>query len=43
MTFVEKPMIDYISIGKRIKKRRNQLKLTQEVLAEMVYISIPHL
>lgn len=36
-------MIDYISIGKQIKKRRNQLKLTQEVLAEKVYISIPHL
>lgn len=36
-------MIDYVSIGKRIKKNRRNRGITQEVLAERVNISIPHI
>lgn len=35
--------IDYKNMGLRIKKRRNQLKLKQNVLAEQVDISNNHL
>lgn len=31
--------IDYIGIGKRIRKRRKQLRLTQQQLAEMANLS----
>lgn len=36
-------MIDYLSIGKRIKKNRRSRGITQEVLAEKVNVSIPHI
>ncbi len=36
-------MIDYLSIGKRIKKNRLSRGITQEVLAERVNVSIPHI
>lgn len=36
-------MIDYSSIGKRIKKNRLSCGITQEVLAEKVNVSIPHI
>lgn len=36
-------MIDYISIGMRIKKNRNMLGITQEALAEEINISVPHI
>ena len=36
-------MIDYVSIGKNIRKHRRRLGLTQEVLSEQVSISIPPL
>lgn len=36
-------MIDYVSIGKQIKKSRVNRGMTQEVLAEKVNISIPHI
>lgn len=36
-------MIDYASIGKQIKKNRLNQGMTQEVLAEKVNISIPHI
>lgn len=36
-------MINYISIGKQIKKKRLDQGMTQEVLAEKVNISIPHI
>lgn len=36
-------MIDYVSIGKQIKKNRLNRGMTQEVLAEQVNISIPHI
>ena len=36
-------MIDYVSIGKRIKKNRLNQGMTQEILAEKVNISIPHI
>ena len=35
--------LDYSLIGKRIRKRRKQLKLTQEKVAECVEISNQHL
>lgn len=35
--------LDYDLIGKRIKKRRKQLKLTQEKVAETVDISSQHM
>jgi len=35
-------MIDYVSIGKRIQKNRHRCGMTQEVLAEKVNISVPH-
>lgn len=35
-------MIDYVSIGKRIRKNRLDRGITQEALAERVHISIPH-
>ncbi len=33
---------DYIAIGKRVKERRRELRVTQEKLAEQVDTSIPH-
>lgn len=36
-------MIDYLSIGKKIKENRRSLGITQEVLAERVNVSIPHI
>lgn len=36
-------MIDYHSIGKNIRKHRNRLGLTQEILAEKINVSIPHI
>lgn len=36
-------MIDYPSIGKRIKKNRRSRGITQEALAEKVNVSIPHI
>lgn len=36
-------MIDYVSIGKRIKKNRRNLGMTQEQLAERINISVPHM
>lgn len=36
-------MIDYLSIGKKIKENRRNLGITQEVLAEKVNVSIPHI
>lgn len=36
-------MIDYRSIGKRIRRNRNRLGMTQEILAEKVNVSIPHI
>jgi len=35
-------MIDYVSIGKRIQKNRRRCGITQEVLAERVNVSVPH-
>lgn len=35
--------LDYTLIGKRIKKRRKRLKLTQETVAERVEISNQHM
>ena len=35
--------LDYSAIGKRIKKRRKHLKLTQEKVAECVDISNQHM
>lgn len=35
--------LDYTLIGKRIKKRRERLKLTQETVAERVEISNQHM
>lgn len=36
-------MIDYHSIGKNIRKHRNSLDITQEVLAERINVSVPHI
>lgn len=36
-------MIDYPSIGKKIKKSRRDRGITQEALAEKVNVSIPHI
>ena len=36
-------MIDYYSIGRRIQQRRVQRNITQERLAEMVNVSVPHI
>lgn len=36
-------IMDYTEIGKRIKKRRKHLKLTQEQIAEFVEISNQHM
>lgn len=36
-------MIDYHSIGKNIRKHRNRLGITQEILAEKINVSIPHI
>lgn len=36
-------MIDYVSIGKRIKEIRLKRGITQEKLAETVNISVPHI
>lgn len=36
-------MINYESIGKRIRKNRDRLGMTQETLAERVNVSIPHI
>lgn len=36
-------VLDYSLIGSRIRKRRNQLKLTQEKVAERVEISPQHM
>lgn len=36
-------MIDYHSIGKNIRKHRNRLGMTQEILAEKINVSIPHI
>ncbi len=35
--------IDYVSLGKRIKNRRNQLKITQEKLGEICELSAAHI
>lgn len=36
-------MVDYYKIGQRIRKYRKALGLSQETLAEMVNISLPHM
>ena len=36
-------MIDYLSIGRRIRQNRVRLNITQEQLAEMVNVSVPHI
>lgn len=36
-------MIDYYPIGKNIRKHRNRLGITQEVLAERINVSVPHI
>lgn len=36
-------MIDYLSIGKKIKENRRHMGITQETLAEKVNVSIPHI
>lgn len=36
-------MVDYKKLGKRIKERRGQCRLTQEKLAELVNLSVPHI
>lgn len=35
--------IDYVSIGKKIKKKRLERSLTQEQLGELVNLSTPHI
>ena len=35
--------LDYVAIGKRLQKARNEAKLTQEQLSEKVSISVPHI
>lgn len=35
--------IDYRAIGKRIRKRRKEVKMSQERLAELIDVSIPHM
>lgn len=34
--------IDYYELGRRIRSRRRQIKMTQEQLAELANLSIPH-
>lgn len=36
-------MIDYVSIGKQIRKHRRRAGLTQEILAEKVYVTTPYI
>lgn len=36
-------MIDYVSVGKRIRYYRRKEELTQEALAEVINISLPHM
>lgn len=36
-------MVDYKKLGKRIKERRVKCRLTQEKLAELVNLSVPHI
>ncbi|MBQ9120501.1 MAG: helix-turn-helix transcriptional regulator [Lachnospiraceae bacterium] len=35
--------IDYVLLGERIRKRRKELKLSQEKLAERIDVSSPHM
>ncbi|MDE7298108.1 MAG: helix-turn-helix domain-containing protein [Lachnospiraceae bacterium] len=35
--------IDYTAVGRRIKQRRKELKMSQEMLAEMIDVSVPHM
>lgn len=35
--------IDYVAIGKRIRKRRREVKMSQEKLAELIDVSPPHM
>lgn len=35
--------IDYIALGKRVKKLRKEQKMTQEKLAELIDVSVPHM
>lgn len=35
-------MIDYLTIGKRIRHNRDRMGITQEYLAEKINVSIPH-
>lgn len=35
--------IDYTAIGKRVKKFRKSRRLSQEQLAELLDISVPHM
>ena len=35
--------IDYAELGKRIKRIRGEKKISQEKLAEMIDVSIPHM
>ena len=36
-------MINYLSVGRRIRQNRIRLNITQEQLAEMVNVSVPHI
>ncbi len=35
--------IDYVAIGKRIKQLRKEHKMSQEQLAEIIDVSVPHM
>ena len=35
--------IDYSALGKRVKKLRKEQKMTQERLAELIDVSVPHM
>lgn len=35
--------IDYVAVGKRIRKRRRELRMSQERLSELIDVSIPHM
>lgn len=35
--------LDYVAIGRRIKRFRREQKLSQEKLAELIDISVPHM